>query len=91
MVASSNDQLVDDLLDDLVADNGSQGSYADLNNDESDADSVLDPCPLAVWSQLCCSLNCKAQRLASSAVGLGYHTAGAMYGSVIGLRRGVTK
>ena len=41
----------------------------------------VDPCPLLVRSQLCCTIRGQVQRLTSTAVGFGYHAAGAAYGS----------
>ena len=96
LLASSHDQLVNDCDDGSDANSDDEESDADSDDEESDADSDntdsdLDPRPLTVQSQLCCTLKGKVQRLASTAVGLGYHAAGAAYGSVLGLRQGLRK
>ena len=96
--ANSDDEESDADSDDEESDAESDNddSDADSDDEESDADSDntdsdLDPRPLTVQSQLCCTLKGKVQRLASTAVGLGYHAAGAAYGSVLGLRQGLRK
>ena len=95
--ASSNDQS--DIDFDDQSDNDNEELDADFNNDESNADSDdeayhdsdVDPCPLPVRSQLWCTITGQVQRLASTAVGLGYHAAGAAYGSILGLRSGTPR
>ena len=99
-VASSNDQSAVDFDDHLDANNDDEELGVDFNNDGSDADpdekayydSDLDPCPLPVRDQLCCTITGqKASNLPSTAVGSGYHAVGATYGSILGLRRGMRR
>ena len=94
-IASSDDQSVSDESDGDYAEEEEEEEFSDeelgveSDNDESDADSD-DEQANAVQSQLSCNLKDRVQRLASYAVGWGYHAAGAAYGSLIGLKQGFT-
>ena len=94
-IASSDDQSVSDESDGDYAEEEEEQKFSDeelgveSDNDESDADSD-DEQANSGRSQLCCTLKGRVQRLASYAVGWGYHAAGAAYGSLIGLKQGFT-
>ena len=96
VASSSDDQTVSDFDDESDGDYDEEegGVYdeessVNSDNDESDADSEDEA--LSVHNQLRCTLKGRVQRLASSAVGWGYHAAGAVYGSVLGLKQGLRK
>lgn len=98
-IASLEDQSVEASGDEFDADSENEESDIRIYNDEFDADSdneaksdsALEPRPLAVRCQLSCTLKGKVQSLASTAVGFGYHAAGAVYGSVLGMRQGLKR
>ena len=94
VASSSDDHLVNDFDDPSHGDCKEEGVYseesdADSDHDESEAES--DDEARSDHNQLCCSLKGRMQRLASKAVGWGYHAAGVTYGSVLGLKQGLRK
>ena len=87
--AASNESV--DSFDGDDSDTDHDHEESDANDEGNESDAVLDDVANIVQIQLCCTLTCRVQRMGSTAVGWGYHAAGAAYGTLLGLKQGVRK